>query len=235
MCRSVRLFRAFLVEQRDPEHFYTALARDSVTQIERWTSLDGALVLDVGGGPGYFADAFEAAGARYLSIDSDLGEMSAHTSPRPGSALGSGTRLPVRTASVDVCYSSNVLEHVAHPWLMADELVRVTRSGGLVHLSFTSWLSPWGGHETSPWHYVGGDLAARRYHRRRGKPPKNRFGESLFPVYVGEALSWARSCEAATVLEAVPRYLPWWADGVVKLPGVRELVTWNLALTMRKR
>jgi SAM-dependent methyltransferase len=228
------LFRAFLVEQEDPEHFYTTLARDSVMQIEQWTSLDGAVVLDVGGGPGYFAEAFEAAGARYLSVDSDLGEMSIRSSPRAGSVLGSGMRLPVRTQSVDVCYSSNVLEHVADPWLMADELVRVTRTGGIVHLSFTSWLSPWGGHETSPWHYFGGDRAARRYLRRTGKPPKNSFGESLFPVYVSEALRWARGCEAAAVLQAVPRYLPWWLDGVVRVPGVRELATWNLAVTMRK-
>ena len=32
--RSVRLFRAFLVEQTDPVRFYGALAEDSVAQLE---------------------------------------------------------------------------------------------------------------------------------------------------------------------------------------------------------
>ena len=39
-------------------------------------------------------------------------------------------QLPFRDDSLDVCYSSNVLEHVSDPWLMADEMVRVTKPGG---------------------------------------------------------------------------------------------------------
>ena len=72
-----------------------------------------------------------------------------------------------RDGAVDVCYSSNVLEHVPEPWAMADEMLRVTRPGGTRRTCrFTNWLSPWGGHETSPWHYSGGARAARRYARR---------------------------------------------------------------------
>ena len=56
--RSVDLFRAFRVEQTDPDRFYGALAADSVALLRRWSTLDGATVLDIGGGPGYFADAF---------------------------------------------------------------------------------------------------------------------------------------------------------------------------------
>ena len=70
------------------------------------------------------------------------------------------------------------------PWVVADEMVRVVRPGGLVVVSYTNWLSPWGGHETSPWHYLGGYVAADRYGRRYGHPPKNRYGVGLFPVSV---------------------------------------------------
>src|SRR5215204_4313293 len=139
--RSVSLFRAFLREQTDPNFFYGVLAADSARQLGEHVSLDGATVLDVGGGPGYFADAFRGAGAVYVGLEPDVGEMAARGEPEPGTVRGSGEALPVRTAAVDVCYSSNVLEHVRSPWQMTSEMVRVTRPGGTVFLSFTPWRS----------------------------------------------------------------------------------------------
>jgi arabinofuranan 3-O-arabinosyltransferase len=232
--RSVRLFRAFLVEQSDPDRFYSALAADSVRQIARYAPLAGQTVLDVGGGPGYFADAFRGAGASYIGVDPDVGELSARGTPAAGMIRASGTALPVASSTVDVCYSSNVLEHVREPTRMLDEMVRVTRPGGLVFASFTPWWSPWGGHETAPWHYFGGERARRRYVRRTGHEPKNRFGHSLFPISVGEALSWARSGGATAVVDLLPRYHPWWAWWVLRVPVVREVVSWNLAMVLRK-
>ena len=111
--------------------------------------------------------------------------------------LGSGLALPLADASVGVAFSSNVLEHVPEPETMAEEMVRVTRAGGFVVLSYTLWWSPWGGHETAPWHYLGGERAARRYRRRHGHEPKNRFGGSLFPLTAGRMLRWARAQEAS--------------------------------------
>ncbi|MGY1671540.1 class I SAM-dependent methyltransferase [Geodermatophilus sp. SYSU D00710] len=232
--RSVRLFRAFLVEQTDPDTFYGALADDSVRQLARWTDLAGATVLDVGGGPGYFARAFRAAGATYVGLEPDAGEMAARGAPEPGTLRGSGEALPVRTGAVDVCYSSNVLEHVGRPWVMAEEMVRVTRPGGTVLLSFTPWLSPWGGHETAPWHYLGGARARRRYRRRTGREPKNRYGESLFAVSAGAAVRWARRCPDADLLAVLPRYHPWWAAWVTRVPGLREVASWNVVLVLRR-
>jgi SAM-dependent methyltransferase len=232
--RSVRLFRAFQVEQSDPARFYRTLADDSVRQLLAYGPLESRLVLDVGGGPGFFRDAFVAAGAAYVALDTDAGELSAQGLRTASTVVGSGMQLPIRTASVDLCYSSNVLEHVPDPWRMADEMVRVTRPGGLVFLSYTVWLGPWGGHETSPWHYAGGAWAARRYTRRHGHPPKNVYGRSLFAVSVRDGLRWARGVPGATLLAAVPRYAPSWADRLVDVPGVREVATWNLALVLRR-
>lgn len=232
--RSIMLFRAFLHEQRDPDRFYSVLADDSVRQLAQYTPLDGATVLDVGGGPGYFARAFRGAGATYVGLDPDVGELSARGAPEPGMLRGSGESLPVRSGAVDVCYSSNVLEHVRSPWRMAAEMVRVTRPGGCVFLSFTPWWSPWGGHETAPWHYLGGRRARERYARRHGREPKNRFGESLFAVSVGSALRWARRHPGVALVEALPRYHPWWARRVVAVPGVREVASWNLVLVLHR-
>ena len=234
--RSVRLLSAFRREQTDPDYFYGLLARDTVAQLATYTELSGALVCDVGGGPGYFAEVLRAHGARTVCVDCDAGELTARDGSFPeGAVLGSALALPLRDAAVDVCFSSNVLEHVPDPWRMADEMVRVTRPGGIVYLSFTNWLSPWGGHETSPWHYLGGHRAAARYARRHGRRPKNLYGESLYPVSVAAALRWARGCAGAELVDARPRYHPEWATGVVRLPGLREIVTWNLLLVLRRR
>ena len=233
--RAVRLFRAFLREQTDPDLFYSVLAADSVRQLAEHVPLSGCRLLDVGGGPGYFADAFRAAGAGYVGLDPDVGELSARGAPAAGMVRASGQDLPVRTGSVDVCYSSNVLEHVRSPWTMTEEMVRVTKPGGTIFLSFTPWWSPHGGHETGPWHYLGGDRARRRFISANGREPKNRFGESLFRVSVGSALRWARRCPDADVVVAYPRYHPWWARWVVRVPVLREVVSWNLVIVLRKR
>jgi SAM-dependent methyltransferase len=232
--RSVRLLRGFRQEQADPDYFYGLLARDTVRQLSTYADLQDASVLDVGSGAGYFTRALRDAGARCVGVECDAGEMGAAGPPPAGSILSSALQLPFRSGTVDVCFSSNVLEHVPDAWLMAAEMVRVTRPGGTVFLSFTNWFSPWGGHETSPWHYLGGDRAARRYQRRYGKPPKNRFGESLFAVSVGETLAWARGNPHAEIVDALPRYHPWWAKGVLRVPGLREFVTWNLVLVLRR-
>jgi SAM-dependent methyltransferase len=229
--RSADLLNAFRAEQTDPERFYGLLARDSVRLVARHGPVAGKCVLDVGAGPVQFARAFRGAGARYVALDSDPGEL---TGTRPAVA-GRGERLPVADDAVDVCFSSNVVEHVPAPWSFCDELVRVTRPGGLIVVAYTNWLSPWGGHETSPWHYLGGYPAAERYGRRYGHPPKNRYGAGLFPVSVAAGLRWARSCPRAELLEARPRYLPPYARAVLRVPGLREVVTWNLWLVLRRR
>ena len=228
--RSANLLRAFRVEQTDPARFYGLLARDSVRMVGEHGSLAGRTVLDVGAGPVQFAAAFAAAGARYVALDADPAELRT----RPAIAAR-GERLPLTDRSVDVCFSSNVVEHVPAPWRFADELVRVTRSGGLVVLAYTNWLSPWGGHETSPWHYLGGYPAAERYGRRYGHPPKNRYGAGLYPVSVAAGLRWATSRPDAELVDARPRYLPAYARALLRLPALREIATWNLWLVLRRR
>lgn len=230
MRRSVRLFSAFLVEQTDPHRFYSELAADSLALLGEHTDLRGRTVLDVGAGPSEFARAFRAAGARYVPLDHDPGVASV----RDGGLVGDALRLPLADGCVDVVFSSNMWEHVPQPRAVADELLRVTRPGGIVFLSYTNWLSPWGGHETSPWHWLGGQRAIRRYARVHGHAPKNRVGETLYRVSVQEGLDWAKGAPA-DVLAARPRYLPDAWAGLLRLPGVREVLTWNLLLILRRR
>ncbi|QIM20975.1 class I SAM-dependent methyltransferase [Phycicoccus sp. HDW14] len=232
--RSVRLFRSFLVEQTEPDRFYGELADDTVRLVEDHEPLGGATVADVGSGQPAFPRAFTAAGARYVGLDLDRAAL--HPLPgRAGAVQARGERLPLADGSVDVAVSSNLMEHVTTPGEVGAEMLRVVRPGGLVVISYTSWASPWGGHETSPWHWLGGDYAARRYEAHHGHPPKNRYGVTMHPTRVGDGLRWARGRSDARVLEASPRYHPDWARGVVHLPLVREVLTWNLLLVLRRR
>ena len=113
-----------------------------------YPALGGRQVVDVGGGAGYFAAAFRDRGAQCLLVEPDPAELYRHGAPGRASVIGDGYWLPLADASVDVCFSCNVLEHVRDPAGFIDEMIRVTRPGGLVYLSYTVWLSPWGGHET---------------------------------------------------------------------------------------
>jgi SAM-dependent methyltransferase len=256
LARSVRLVRAFRLEQTDPDVFYETQANDSVAQVARYVDPDGKLVLDIGGGAGYFTRAFRAAGARCFLIEPEAGLSDgplaaasadltvrerhqlavrpARLAPRAAIA-GDGNRLPFPDGVADLTFSSNVLEHVADPGRFVTESIRVTRPGGLVYLSFTAWFSPWGGHETSPWHYLGGHRAARRYQRRNQRPPGNLFGTSLFACHVGTTLRMVGARRDVEIVDAIPRYYPGWMRGVVRIPVLRELVTWNLLLILRRR
>ncbi len=165
LSRSVRLLAQFRFEQSEPARFYGALAADTVAMTtDLWTaatgeSAAGRTVLDVGGGPGYFASAFEQAGMRYIGVEPDPRE--AHAGAAEAATSGatsgvgaaadaaegtfvraSGMALPFADDSVDVCLSSNVAEHVPHPWRLGNEMLRVTKPGGLAVLSLHGVARP---------------------------------------------------------------------------------------------
>jgi SAM-dependent methyltransferase len=272
--RSVRLLGEFRHERRDPDRFYGTLAADTAAMVSdlweatRGVSAAGRLVLDVGGGPGYYATAFATAGMDYIGVEPDPREMhTAQAAPpaisgtraAPAATFGtraapaaiSGTRaapsghapatfvrasgmaLPFADATVDICLSSNVAEHVPRPWELGREMLRVTRPGGLVVLSYTVWLGPFGGHEMGLTHYLGGARAAARYNRKHGHPAKNNYGSSLFAVSAGDGLRWAT--ETGALIAAFPRYHPRWAWWLTSVPLLREFLVSNLVLVMRPR
>lgn len=239
--RSVRLLSAFRFEQSDPARFYGALAADTAAMVaDLWTGATGSAaadrtVLDIGGGPGYFAAAFDAAQMSYIGVEPDPREMHAGPAGTPEGAgtfvRASGTALPFADDSVDICLSSNVAEHVRDPWRLGNEMLRVTRPGGLAVLSYTVWLGPFGGHEMGLTHYLGGARAADRYARKHGHRPKNDYGSSLFAVSAADGLRWARSTGA--LVDAFPRYHPRWAWWMTAVPGFREFTVSNLVLVLQ--
>lgn len=238
--RSVHLLSEFRYEQPDPARFYGALAADTAGMVDDlWRALHdesptGRTLLDVGGGPGYFASAFGDAGVHYIGVEPDSNEMhSAGTVFERESGTfvrASGMALPFADDSVDICLSSNVAEHVPRPWQLGNEMLRVTRPGGLVVLSYTVWLGPFGGHEMGLSHYLGGARAAERYARKHGHRAKNDYGSSLFAVSAAQGLNWAANTGAG--FAAFPRYHPRWAWWPTWVPVLREFLVSNLVLVL---
>ncbi|OBA93511.1 SAM-dependent methyltransferase [Mycobacteriaceae bacterium 1482268.1] len=241
LSRAVRLLSQFRFEQTDPARFYTALAVDTAAMVaDLWRAgrpeaSTVPTLLDVGGGPGYFATAFDEAGFDYIGVEPDPAEM--HAGPASGGTAtyvrASGLALPIADACVDICLSSNVAEHVPEPWRLAREMLRVTKPGGLVVLSYTVWLGPFGGHEMGLTHYLGGARAAARYTRKHGRPPKNNYGSSLFAVSAADGLEFGESSGA--LVAAFPRYHPRWAWWMTRVPLLREFTVSNLVLVLQPK
>jgi hypothetical protein len=51
---------------------------------------------------------------------------------------------------------------------------------------------------------------------------------------VADALGWARSAQTVVLVDAAPRYLPDWASPLPRIPLLREFLTWNLLLVLRR-
>ncbi len=113
--------------------------RGAEIQLVRPWFHSGMRVLELGGGNGYQASVMASWGCQVESVD--VSEVS------PGQAMYfavqqyNGKQLPFPDHAFDLVFSSNVLEHVPHLSDMLQEILRVTRTGGLgVHiLPSASW------------------------------------------------------------------------------------------------
>jgi SAM-dependent methyltransferase len=176
--------------------------------------------------------ALGAAGARAVGLD--VADRRVGGARDAAFVVGGGERLPFASGAFDGVVSSNVLEHAPDTWGMVRELLRVTRPGGVVFLSWTNWYSPIGGHEWSPLHYLGPRWGPRVYRFLFGRPPPwNLPGRTLFPVHVGPVLRGIRRMNV-DVIDVAPRYWPR-LRFLARVPGLREFAMWNCVVLLRVR
>jgi SAM-dependent methyltransferase len=221
---------AYGLAHGDNPEFYRLQARDAIRWLERQGVAFGpdTTVLDVGCGHGTFglelvqrgcrvtfADAVESpprmipAGCfRFIDLDRD--EVA---------ALGQ--------YAVVIC--SNVLEHLARPERFIAGIGRALLPHGRLYLSWTNWLSPWGGHEFSPFHYLGARRGHLVFDRLLRRPRRHTPFVNLFPTSIGRTLRWVRQRPELAVLATAPRYYPELA-WLTRIPVLREFATWNCAL-----
>jgi SAM-dependent methyltransferase len=235
VARILVLWRLFRSEQTDPGPFYRLLAAEAAEDLDRrYGPLRGQSVLDLGCGPGHYTAALRERGADVTPVDNDVIEMELAGDAPAGALIADAGNLPLPDASADGVFCSNLLEHTPTAAPVLAEIERVLRPGGWGYISWTNWYSPWGGHDMSPYHLLGPRLGPRLYVRRHGPPRKNPYGAGLWACHIGPTLRLLAGHDRLIVERVEPRYWPRLAF-ITRIPGVRELVTWNCVIRVRKR
>ncbi len=228
------LWRLWRNESADPESFYGVLAERAALDLERWFGpLEGQRIADIGCGPGWYTSAMRAVGADVVPIDHDIAALEAGGQAPAGAIVGDAMDLPLATGSLDGVFASNMLEHTPEPERVITEIARVLRPGGWAYVSWTNWFSPWGGHDMTPYHFLGPRLGLRLYQRRHGHEPRCVYGTSLWPVHIGPTLRLIRSMPELHISAVEPRYWPS-LKVIVDIPILREVATWNCVVRLRR-
>ena len=228
------LWRLFRAEKEDPAPFYRMLAAEAVEDLERRHGpFAGRTIVDLGCGPGFYTEAFRARGAEVVPVDNDPEEMAMVGEPPAGALLADAGSLPLEDQSVDGAFCSNLLEHTPDASAVIKEIERVLRPGGWGYISWTNWYSPWGGHDMTPYQFLGPRLGPRLYERRHGPPRKNPYGAGLWPVHVGQTIRLVRERPRLRIARTEPRYWPRLAF-ITGVPLVREVLTWNCVIRVVK-
>lgn len=234
LARYRRLWNLWRNEKSDPEPFYSELAAEVAVELDdRVGPLSGQVIADLGCGPGFYSRALRAAGADVIPVDNSFDELSLAGEPPEGFLLADATDLPLSTGSVDGVFCSNLLEHCPDTPGVLREISRILRPDGWGYVSWTNWYSPWGGHDMSPYHFLGPRFGPALYERRHGPPRKNRFNDGLWPVHIGPTLKLLRADPELEIVSVEPRYWPR-LSFIMKLPALREVLAWNCLIYLRK-
>lgn len=94
----------------------------------------GAVVLEVGAGTGHFLSLFDELAASLIAVDITpaMLQQARKDHRRIAALVGDGARLPLRSGSVDLAATAQMLHHVAEPLPILNELRRVVRPEGAV-------------------------------------------------------------------------------------------------------
>ncbi len=220
---------------RDDAEFYRLQAEDAV----RWLRAAGVAIgpgfraLDVGCGHGVFGGLLKSAGCTVTFADEQNYLLPEHRTA-PFLPINLDSEPVDKLGRHDLVVCSNVLEHLARPTDFLRAADQLLTEGGSLYLSWTNWLSPWGGHEFSPWHYLGTELGPAIYDHLSKRPRFHYPGRNLFPTYVGDILATIEEETPLKVRAMAPRYYTELAP-LMTLPLIREFLAWNCALLLTRR
>jgi 2-polyprenyl-3-methyl-5-hydroxy-6-metoxy-1,4-benzoquinol methylase len=133
----------------------------------------------------------------------------------------------------DLVVCSNVFEHLAKPEQFLRTAHELLNPQGVLYLSWTNWLSLWGGHEFSPFHYLGSRRGHLIFDKLIGRQRKHTPYVNLFPTYIGSTLRMITKNKELQVMCAAPRYYTEFGF-IMRIPFVREFLAWNCAMLIRR-
>jgi len=213
----------------DDRDFYRMQAQDAVEWIRGQIPLFNKKVLDVGCGAGMLGEFCQMAGAAVTF--SDLAPERPELKPYVSLDLQHLNTKSMAGSDLVIC--SNVLEHLRYPWYFLDRIRDYINPGGYLYLSWTPWLSPWGGHEYSPLHYLGATLGQKVYDTLKPGKRIHTVGRNLFKTSVSGVLL-ETEIYGYKMIRMVPRYYPEFAF-LTRAPVVREFLTWNCAMLLQRQ
>lgn len=218
----------------DDAEFYRLQAVDAIGWLERrGVALNSAVhAIDLGCGHGVFGSELLERGCKVTFSDEQnfLIEKLKH---HPFKPFNIDSENFGDLGEFDLVICSNVLEHLSKPEKFLASLHQCVKPNGWFYLSWTNWLSPWGGHEFSPFHYLGPKLGPRMADRLTGRKRKHTPYENLFPTSIGTTLRLLSGNRSVKVAAIAPRYYPEFA-WISRIPVFREFLTWNCALLIRR-
>lgn len=219
----------------DDSEFYRIQAIDSIAWLKRQgvQITDTTQVLDLGCGHGIFGKEISQYGCKvhYADQTNDL-NPELKSAPFTKIDLDNDPYTPLATHDLVLC--SNVLEHLSDPDRFLENCRSIIKPKGYLYLSWTNWLSPWGGHDFSPFHYLGPKTGPKVFDRLVGKQRIHTPFESLYPTYIGEMLQKIGKLDGLTTIKIAPRYYPE-LGLLMKIPCLREFLAWNCALLIRRQ
>ena len=223
------------LRRRDDATFYVFQAQDAIHWIERCGVVLGSNVraLDLGCGHGIFGAELKRRGCQVTFAD-ETNALLSELASAPYRHINIDQDDLGTLGQYDLVVCSNVYEHLARPDQFIAQIHRLLTPDGKLYLSWTNWLSPWGGHEFSPFHYLGARRGYRLYDKWVGRKRNHTPFENLFPTYIGKVLGKIRNSPDLAILRAAPRYYTELAF-LVHIPVVREFLTWNCALLIGKK
>lgn len=216
----------------DDEQFYVCQARDSIEWLERSGVPLGPATraLDLGCGHGIFGRELMKKGCQVTFAD-ESNILVDELKSAPFKTINLDRDDVSQLGRYDLVICSNVLEHLAKPEKFIAGMEKIVEPKGRLYLSWTNWLSPFGGHEFSPFHFLGPQLGRKIKMALSGKPTKHQVGVNLYLTFIGRTLRQIRSASRLRILRTTARYYPEFSF-IVKIPVVREFLAWNCAILL---
>jgi 2-polyprenyl-3-methyl-5-hydroxy-6-metoxy-1,4-benzoquinol methylase len=223
------------LKKRDDPEFYFFQAQDAIAWIGRSGVPLGpqTKALDLGCGHGVFGAELRKRGCQVTFADEEKALLP-QNADAPFLKINFDTDNIASLGQYDLVICSNVLEHLAKPEAFLASAHQILTPKGVLYLSWTNWLSPWGGHEFSPFHYFGPSQGHKLYDKFAKRKRLHTPYQNLFPTYIGSILKTIRKSANLRISRAAPRYYTEFGF-LLRIPVLREFVTWNCALLIERK